>query len=49
MNVLIIFVLFIVFKFFKVDFKYISEEIVVKKGECIEFEILFVGRNLDIF
>lgn len=46
---LIIFVLFIVFKFFKVDFKYILEEIVVKKGECIEFEILFVGRNLDIF
>lgn len=43
--VLIIFDLFIVFKFFKVDFKYISEEIVVKKGECIEFEILFVGRN----
>lgn len=33
----------------EVDFKYILEEIVVKKGECIEFEILFVGRNLDIF
>lgn len=49
MNVLITFVLFTVPKPPKVDPKYIPEEIVVKKGECIELEIPFVGRNLDIF
>lgn len=42
---LITFDLFTVPKPPKVDPKYIPEEIVVKKGECIELEIPFVGRN----
>ena len=32
----------------KVDPKYIPEEIVVKKGECIELDIPFIGMSFII-
>jgi hypothetical protein len=32
----------------KVDPKYIPEEIVVKKGECIELDIPYVGMCITI-